>query len=517
MRFMKTSVQLRVQSTADNYRLRWWITLTVMLVAVIEVLDMTIVNVALPDMMGSLGASVDQITWVLTSYIVSAAIVMPLTGLLVTRFGQRKLLLVNIIGFMVSSMLCGFSQNLIMMIVFRIAQGVFGAALVPLSQFILRDVFPKQEQGVAMALWGMGIMCAPVLGPALGGYITDHLTWRWVFYINLPICIVAYFLTLALIRETETFKNPLDGWGLTFMIVGVGALQLFLDRGNTVDWYEAASTTWLTLLFCGCLTLFCWRCLTVATPIINLQLFKDRNFAVSAGLMLVFVMMIFGQITLAPLMLQTLFNYPPAAAGVLMAPRGLGSMVAMAVVGRFMHRYDPRLFLYLGVLIAALGTFLLSRFSLSLSVPDYVLMSTLQGIGMGLFFVPLATLSLSTLPTEHIAEGAGLFSFARSLGTSLGISLMVTLLSRSEQVNWNTLAAYVNPYNPDLQLWLQATGWRLSDPQTLQHLAQVVKTQANMIAFNNIAWFATLCLLAITPLLLLLKKPANLVVSNDLH
>ena len=263
--------------------------------------------------------------------------------------------------------------------------------------------------------------------------------------------------------------------------------------------------------------LFGWRCFHVPEPIIHLSLFKDRNFAVSAFLMLVFVMMIFGQITLAPLMLQTLFNYPPAAAGILMAPRGLGSMVAMAFVGRFLHRYDPRLFLYLGVVLAALGTYLLSRFSLSLSVPDYVLMSTLQGIGMGLFFVPLSTLSLSTLPVKDIAEGAGLFSFARSLGTSMGISLMVTLLSRSQQVNWNTLAGYVTPFNRNLPGWLQATGWRLSDPTTPLRLAAVVKAQADMIAFNNIAWFATLGLLAIMPLLLLLKKPTRLSEAVDVH
>ncbi len=328
---------------------------------------------------------------------------------------------------------------------------------------------------------------------------------------------MAYGLTLALISDTPRAVKPLDGWGLALMVVGIGALQLFLDRGNTVDWYESASSTWLTMLFCLSLSLFWWRCRQVAEPVINLRLFRDRNFVLSTGLMLVFVMMIFGQITLAPLMLQTLFNYPPAAAGLLMAPRGVGSMVAMAVVGRFIQRYDIRLFLYLGVVIAACGTYLLSRFSLNFSVVDYVWISTLQGIGMGLFFVPLATLSLSTLPTQDIAEGSGLFSFSRSLGTSMGISVMVTLLSRSQQVNWNTLGAYVNPFNRNLPMWLHSAGWQLTDPKTTAQLAQVVKTQADMIAFNNVAWFATLGLLAVLPLFTLLKKPAQIADATDIH
>lgn len=507
---------LRAHTPQEDYRLRWWIALTVMMVAVIEVLDMTIVNVSLPDMMGSLGANVDQITWVLTSYIVSAAVLMPLTGLLVARLGCRRLLLLNILGFMISSMLCGAAQNLTMIIVFRIAQGVFGAALVPISQFVLRAVFPKQEQGLAMAVWGMGIMCAPVLGPALGGWITQHLSWRWVFYINLPICLIAYGLTLALIRQTPTERKPIDAIGLILMVFGIGSLQLFLDRGNTVGWYEAASTSWLTAIFVVSLVGFVWRSYRVVEPIIHLHLFKDRNFSLASLLMLLFVMMIFGQITLSPLMLQTLFQYPAETAGILMAPRGLGSMVAMAIIGPRLHRYDPRVFLYAGILMAAGGTYLLSCFSLDLSVSDYVIFSTMQGIGMGLFFVPLATLSLSTIAPQDMAEGSGLFSFSRNLGTSMGISLMVTLLTRSEQVNWHELGQHINPFNPNLRLWLKATGMVLSDPQTPPQLAQVLEQQANMIAFNNVSYFTTWILLALVPLVALLKRPKVLVVG-DMH
>jgi MFS transporter, DHA2 family, multidrug resistance protein len=501
----------------DDYRYRWWITLAILLVAVIEVLDMTIVNVALPDMMGSLGANVSEITWVLTSYVVSAAVVMPLTGVLVRRFGRRQLLLINIVGFLLSSMLCGFAFSLASMIFFRALQGIFGASLVPISQFVLRDVFPKKEQGAAMAVWGMGIMCAPVLGPTIGGYITANLTWRWVFYINLPICVVAFFLTLMLVRETSTHKDHIDWLGLILMVVGVGCLQVFLDRGESVNWFEASSTWWLTGIFTSALGAFVIRCKKVSQPIINLSLFQDRNFAIAASLMLLFVMMVMGQMTLSALMLQTVFNYPAEAAGLMMGPRGLGSMFTMAVVGRLSNRLDPRIFLLSGMVLAVLATFLLSHLSLELSVPAFATIIFIQGMGMGLFFVPLATLSLSTLPSKYIAEGSGLFSFSRSLGLSMGISVMATLLSRGNQMNWNTLGGYITPYSANLTLWLQATHWHLSDPKTVAHLANVLQLQANMIAFNNTAWFATVCLLLITPLIFLLKKPQYSVETSSLH
>lgn len=520
----------------ETYRMRWWITATIMLVAIIEVLDMTIVNVALPDMMGSLGANTDQITWVLTSYIVSAAIFMPLTGLLVKRLGRKRLLLVNIVGFLISSMLCGMSVNLAEMVTFRTLQGIFGASLVPISQFVLRDTFPPREQGVAMAIWGMGIMSAPVLGPTLGGYIVDHWNWRWVFYINLPVCVVAYFMSVALIQETERHKTPIDWWGVALMAAGIGALQLFLDRGNTVDWFESSSTWWLTITFIFALSWFFWRCLRVPNPVINLYLFKDRNFALSVFLIMFFVMMVFGQLTLSPLMLQTVYNYPSNTAGLMMAPRGLASMVAMAIAGRLMSKYDIRAFIFCGVIFAAWGTYEMSVFSSEMSIDHYVIGSLLQGFGLGLYFVPIATLSMSNLPSSSVPEASGLFSFSRSLGTSIGISVMTTMLTRSTQANWNTLGGHINAMNGNLQLWLQRAHYSnsihvppsalaamssgsgnfynavpryfsLNSPSTYQVLATQLTQQAKLISFNNIAWFAAITLLLVLPLVFLLRRP----------
>jgi DHA2 family multidrug resistance protein len=489
-------------------RKRWLITITVMLVAVLELLDTTIVNVSLPQMMGALGANVDQITWVLTSYIVTAAIVMPLTGFLVNTLGCRKLLLINILGFMASSMLCGIATHLGEMVFFRCLQGVFGASMVPLSQFILRDTFSKKELGLAMSIWGMGIMAAPIFGPTVGGLITEHFSWRWVFYINFPFCLIAYFMTLSLINETVKQKQVIDWVGLVLMATGIGSLQILLDRGNSVGWFNAASSCWLAVGFISGLVGFIWHSLTVDNPIINLTPFKDRNFCLSSFLMMLFVLVVLGQVILSALMLQSLFHYPALTAGLAMAPRGVASMIAMAIAGRLISRnFDPRLIMYVGVFFAFLGTYSFAHLNLTMSYQNYVMSSLFQGMGMGLFFVPVSTLSLSNLKPDIIASGAGLFGLSRNLGQSMGISIMATVLSRMTQANWNTLSGYIEPFSPNFIAWQQMTGRSWREPTTLQILAQQVQSQAQMIAFNDIAWVASFALLLALPFIFILQKP----------
>ncbi len=503
----------------EIYEKRWWITATIMLVAIIEILDSTIVNVALPDIMGTLQANIDQITWILTSYIVSAAIVMPLTGFLVATLGRRKLLIINILGFLVSSMLCGISTNLIEIVVFRTLQGIFGASLVPLSQFILRETFPKKEQGTAMAVWGIGIMAAPILGPTIGGLIVQHLNWRWVFYINLPVCILAYFMTLSLIQETPTRKQPIDWFGLVFMAVGIGSLQIFLDRGNNVGWFDNASIRWLFVSFIIGTAAFIWRTFHTSHPIVDLKVFRDRNFRLTTYLVLWFVMFVFGQITLSPFMLQTLFHYPATAAGMAMAPRGIASIFAMAVAGRLIRQVDSRLLISIGILAALVGTYMLGHLSLDMGYHAYLWGSILQGIGLGFFFVPLSTLSLANLEPSEIASGAGLWGLSRNLGQSMGISIMATILSRMTQTNWNSLGSHIQPFNINLVLWQQATGRNWHDPVTMQILAQQLQAQAQMIAFNDIAWIAAIALVITFPFVMMLKRPKYLTenAGNNLH
>jgi len=487
--------------------LRWLITFAVMLVAVVEVLDMTIVNVALQPMMGTLGATRDQITWVLTSYIVSAAIMMPLTGFLVDRLGRKRLLLMNIIGFMLASALCGISNTLIEIVFFRILQGVFGASLIPLSQYIMLDTFPKEERGKAMAIWGIGIMVGPILGPTLGGYITDLWNWRWIFFINIPVCILAFFMALAVIEETPIKYRPIDWPGLILMCLGVGFLQFFLDRGNTDDWFESPHIIMAAVISAISLTIFIWRGIKKPDNIINIRLFANYNLSAACLVLIMFMMGLFSIVAMQPLMMQELMGYTAKNAGLVMAPRGLSSALGMMLVARFITRYDPRLFVLVGLVISSACGFLMSGFMLSISFKLMAYVSLIQGFGIGMFFVPLSTLAFSTLKQEENAEASGLFNFARNLGTSIGISLVSTYVARSSQQNWNYLVAHLQPSNPVLQAFLQKHHWTLQQPETLHYFGVNIARQASMVAFVNAYWVVAACFLLALPLVFILKKP----------
>jgi len=504
-------------STALSRGQRTVLTLAVMLVAIIEVLDMTIVNVALPPMMGSLSANSDQITWVLTSYIVSAAIFMPLTGFLVARLGRKRLLLLNIMGFLLTSVLCGLAVNLLQMVVFRTLQGIFGAALVPLSQLILNGAYPAEKRGQAMAIWGMGIMAAPVLGPTLGGYITDSLNWRWIFYLNVPVCLLAFFLCLRVVSETPTQKQKIDWLGMFLMATGIGCLQIFLDRGNGENWFESKQITAYCIICLFCLGLFILRGLKKSDNIINLRIFADRNFSSSCLLITAYCASFFGIIALQSLMLENLMNYPTVTAGELMAPRGIASFFSMALVANLISRIDPRKIIALGLLLSLLGTYAMTYFSLNSSTWFIVWTSIVQGFGMGMFFVPLSTVAFNSLPKQQAAEASGLFSFGRSLGQSIGISIYSTILSRENQTNWNRLVGHVNEFNPHFQAWLAKVQTLLPKPAIWQVLTGQISKQAGMIAFIDCYFAASLTILASFLLLLIMDKPKKVSTSLDIH
>ncbi|MBB72085.1 MAG: MFS transporter [Legionellales bacterium] len=484
---------------------RWLITVAVMLVAVIEVLDMTIVNVALPNMMGSLGANADQITWVLTSYLVSSAVCMPLTGFLVNRIGRKRLLLINIVGFLLASMMCGMATSLSEIVLFRTLQGIFGATLVPLSQYVLRDTFPLEEQGKAMAIWGIGIMAGPVLGPTIGGYITESLSWRWIFYLNIPVCIIAFVMAIIVIRETPRKKQHIDYMGLFWMVLGIGTLQIFLDRGNQENWLDSNVIITLVATSIISLGIFIVRGLIVERNIVNLWLFKNRNFCIATTMLTLYCISMFGLMAVQPLMLESLLDYPTSFAGLVMAPRGISCAIGMAMIANLMKRMDVRWLIAFGGLLSAFGSYRMCQYGLDVDASRIMLDGAIQGFGMGFFFVPLSAISLSTLDSHATAEGSGLFSFGRSIGSSIGISILGTVFARGVQINWNRLGGHLSPGSPALSQWLQTYHLTLTDSLTPQLLGAELSRQASMISFVNCFWLSAIGFMLVVPLVLLLK------------
>lgn len=462
---------------------KWLIVVTIMLVAILEVLDSTIVNVALPAMMPSLGANQEQITWVLTSYIVAAAMVLPLTGFLTNRVGQKKLLQINIIGFMISSVLCGMTTNLTLMILLRLCQGAFGATLIPTSQSVLRHTFPVEEQGKAMAIWGLGIMVAPVLGPTLGGFITEHANWRWIFYINLPICLIGFIMTSLFITETKKVMQKIDWSGLAILLIGIGSLQIFLDQGNTKNWFDSNFILILGITSVSSIIYFIVRSLQYPNPIIKIRIFHDRNFTICTITLALFAGCVFSFLTLEPIMLEGLYNYTAFVAGTTLSPMGIASAVTMTLSAGLMKKLPIKALLTTALLFCASGVLYMSNLDLNAAQSNFIIANSLVGAGMGLFMVPLTTYSLITLPESNITEGAGLYTYGRMLGTSIGISLLSTLLSREQQINWNRFAGAINPFSDNLHRWLIARHLTLTNPKSYAMLAQTVETKAGMVSF----------------------------------
>lgn len=482
------------------------IAITVMLTTIMVILDMTIVNVALPDMMASLGATSDQITWVLTSYIVMEAIMIPLTGFLVKLFGRKRLMLLSVAGFITASALCGQASSLQEMVLFRLLQGFFGASVVPLSQSIMVDAFPKKDRGVAMALWGIGIMLGPILGPTLGGYITEHLGWRWVFYINLPVGLLNIFMIWMALQSEKGHKNSVDWFGAAVMAAGIGSLQILLDQGNEKSWFHSGMIQTLAVVSTISLAVFVSRSWGRRDSIVHLQLFKDRNLAVASFMMFVFGLGLFGTIALQPIMFERLFNYSAELTGLVMAPRGLAAMAGMFIVSRLINRIDLRLIILTGFIFSSTGTWMLSQMNLQATPLDYIANGLVQGLGLGMIFVPLSTLAYETIASSESSEAAGLFNLARTLGSSVGISVATAVLTRADHMSENGLRSYITAANPATNQWLSAQGLTLDSTKAVSVLSREVEQQALMVAFNDTFWIITLSFIALTPLLLLIRQ-----------
>ncbi|MBP0580710.1 DHA2 family efflux MFS transporter permease subunit [Labrys sp. LIt4] len=486
------------------------ITACVILAVIMQALDTTIANIALPHIQGSVAASQDQINWVLTSYIVAAAIMTPPSGFLAARFGRKRLLLVSIIGFVVASMLCGMAQSLVQIVGFRLMQGVFGAALVPLAQAIMLDIYTPEERGGAMAVFGVAVMVGPVLGPVIGGWLTDHISWRWIFYINLPIGLVAMLGVMAFVTETRSSTAvKLDWLGFGMLSIAIGALQVLLDRGEQLDWFSSGEIQLEALICAGAFYIFLVHTFTGKDTFVKPRLFVDRNFAVGVVLISAVGLTYYAAMALMTPYLQSLMGYPVVTAGLVMGPRGIGTMVCMFIVGRLVGKLDTRLLLLIGFGLTAWSLYDMTGWTPDISQWQIIVTGFVQGAGLGFLFVPLTTVTFQTLDASLRGDGTGLYNLSRNIGSSVGISMTSALLIESTQANHADLVAHITPYNQALQDMTRA---RLLDPlsaagQTM--LDGMVGQQATIIAYINDFKLMMLLTLAAMPLVFFLRKAAK--------
>jgi DHA2 family multidrug resistance protein len=496
--------------TPPPVRFKALVTISIMLATIMQALDQTIANVALPSMQGSLQAAQDTITWVLSSYIVAAAIMTPMTGWLAGRFGRKRVFLVFVAGFTVLSMLCGAATSLFQIVLFRIGQGIFGAALVPLSQATLLDINPPHKHGSAMAIWGAGIMVGPIMGPTLGGWLTDEYNWRWVFYVNLPVGILAFLGILFFMRDTDTSgRRPFDFFGFAVLSLGIGSLQMMLDRGQELDWFSSAEIRWEAALAAVGFWMAAVHFSMGRAPFLNPAMFRDRNlitgtiFAAITGAILV------ATSALIPPLLQTLMDYPVITTGFAMAPRGIGTMGAMIICGRLVERVDPRGLMAFGLLVTAGSLAMMLGFSTDMDFTTVAMSNLVQGFGLGFVFVPMSVITFATLSPALRNEGASLYNLTRNMGSSIGISICAALLARNVQLMHARLGESLTPYK--LSLWAdRMPGLALDTPAGMAALDGMVNRQAALIAYLNDFKLLLWVSLAAIPLLLVLRRPPRL-------
>lgn len=479
------------------------LTLALMLGTIMQVLDTTIANVALPHMASSLGAAQNEITWVLTSYIVAAAIATPLTGWVSDRIGQRRLFIFAVIGFTAASALCGIATSLPEMVLFRIAQGLCGAMIAPLAQTVLLNINPRERMGQAMAIYGMGIMVAPIVGPTLGGWLTESFDWRWVFLVNVPVGALCVFMLLAFMPDSARKDRRFDFFGFGMLAIGVGALQLMLDRGAENSWFQSPET-WIELgLVIAGLWVFVVHSLTARAPFVDLRMFRDFNFSLAAILMMVMGVTLFSGLALLPPLLQNLFGYSVVFTGLLMAPRGIATMVSMMIVGRLSGKVDARIMMLFGAVLMTWSLYDMTSFSLDMDYWPVVVTGAVQGFGMGFIFVPLSTMAFATIAPQLRGDATAMFSLVRNMGQGIGISLVSAVLANMMQINHAELAARITATSQAVATQLPSllTG----SPQILSMVNGLVTRQAAILSYLDDFWLMMLMSLASIPLVLLLR------------
>ncbi len=507
----------------------WLVALAVMFATFMEVLDTTVVNVSLPHIASSMSATTEEATWALTSYLVANAIVLPMTGWLASRFGRKRLLTWSTLGFTASSFLCGAAPNLASLVMFRILQGATGGALQPLSQAVLLETFKPEERGRAMGFWGLGIVVAPILGPVFGGWVTENYSWRWVFYMNLPVGIVSIVMTRLYVFDPAYLRREsrgIDYWGMGMLVLGIGTLQFVLDKGQQEDWFASTMITTLAVVSAAALVALVVRELRTSAPIIDLRVFKDRTYAVGVFLMTVLGFVLYGSLVLLPIMLQTLFGYTSLAAGEAMAPRGIGSLIMMPIVGVLTGRMDPRKLLALGLGIGGVTMLWLGRLNLQAGYWDIFWPQLLQGAGMSLLFVPLTTVSMSLIAPERMGNATSLFNLMRNIGGGMGIAVTGTMLARQRQTYVATLGENVTALDPTTQATLAqlkaafiAAG---SDAVTATNRAYLalygmIQRQASIVSFVTLFQALGLLFLVLIPLVLLMRRPKGRTAPTAAH
>ncbi len=496
---------------------KWIVALTVMLPTLIEIVDTSVVNVSLDSIRGSLSAGIDESTWTITSYLVSNAIIIPMTGWLSRIIGRKKYLIISIMLFTLSSFLCGISWNLQSLVFFRILQGIGGGALQPISQSILLETFPRKQHGMAMAIFGVGIMFGPIIGPLLGGWITDNWSWHWIFFINIPIGVVSVLMVMVFIVDPPYMKRmsmKIDYWGLALLSVGLGCLQIVLDKGQMEDWFSSGFITVLTLISVVSLLLFLYVESVVDHPIMNLRTFKNVSFSTGNIVMFFAFFNLFGSIVLLPVYLQTLMGYTSTLAGMVLGPGGVATLLAMPLAGRLVTKVNPKSLLAFGIIVSAYSTYLMSQFSLAADFNTVIWPRIILGVGMGFLFIPLMTLTMSSIRKEDMGNASAIFNLLRNLGGSFGVAFVTTMIARRAQFHQVRLVDHLTPFDSNLQIagqeatrMLQLKGLDAASAGQggLGAIYGRMIKQASMMSFNDAFHLLSVFMICILPLVLLMR------------
>lgn len=510
-----------------NKSSKWIIAIAVVLPTLLEVIDTSVVNVSLDHIRGSLSAGIDEATWTITAYLVSNAIIIPLTGWFSRLFGRKRYLMFSVTLFTVSSFLCGSANSLGSLVFYRIIQGIGGGALQPISQAILLEAFPPAEYGMAMAIFGVGVMFGPIVGPVLGGWITDNWSWNWIFYINIPIGLLSILMIMLVIQDPpylKRIKEKIDYIGLGLIVVGIGCLQVVLDKGQREDWFSSAFILRLAVLSAACLIAFVLWELRRKEPIINLREFKNVSFASANVIQCIAFFVLFGSILLLPLFVQQLLGYNAFLAGMVLAPGGIATLISMPISGKLIQKFNPKAILAIGLVITAYSIFTMSRFNTYVGYDIVSLSRIIMGIGMGMVFVPLASLAFSTIKKEEMGNATSIFNLLRNIAGSFGIAIMTTLLARRAQFHQFRFIEKLNPFDPRYQLGvnkaMQVLSYKTGEASVQGAngmIYQQLAKQSTLNAFTDAFYFSTLLMLCVVPFVLLLKRPQHASETTVVH